>query len=247
MKKRNMKNKLFISSIIFIILICINVITNAKYIFEYSFAVANVNIDLSKPVIEVIDIENSNIGYEKYANKTHQIIIKIKVVEKNIDIALDSLDPREIEVRVDQTKQDPIIKVFETGRNNDEIYYDIWIANIQGNGNLSLIIAEGAIRDTKDMKSEKKVIDTQITVDNMAPMVIYNKHIIGENKVEVVLNTLEPIRKIEGWEEYRSSTEFRKIFTSNIAFKLQLTDYAQNSIDVEIVITEAGKLGNFII
>ena len=66
-------------------------------------------------------------------------------------------------------------------------------------------------------------------------------------RLEEISKRLEPIRKIEGWEEYRSSTEFRKIFTSNIAFKLQVTDYAQNSIDVEIVITEAGKLGNFII
>ncbi len=244
MKKRSIHIKFVFSCIIFIILISINIIASAKYVFEYSFTVANVNIDLTKPIIEVLDIQNTNEGYQEYANKTHVITLKVKVTEKNIDIAKDTLDPREIEVRVDEVKQNPQIWVNEIKRNNDEIYYDILLGNIEENGNLTVIIKDGAIINTKNMESDKKVIDTQITIDNIAPIGLFREEAIKDGKSEAVINTFEQIREIEGWEFLNYNTELRKVFTYNIAFKLKITDYAQNSADVEIVITQARNIEN---
>ena len=42
------------------------------------------NIDRTKPKIELIEIQNTNTNYPKYANKTHTISFKIKITEKNI-------------------------------------------------------------------------------------------------------------------------------------------------------------------
>ena len=57
---------------IFGIAIFMNTIVNAKYIIENKFDIANINIDRTKPIIDIIKIENSNRGYEKYANRTHK-------------------------------------------------------------------------------------------------------------------------------------------------------------------------------
>ena len=51
---------------------------------ENTIDVANMNIDRTKPKIELIEIQNTNTNYPKYANKTHTISFKIKVTEKNI-------------------------------------------------------------------------------------------------------------------------------------------------------------------
>ena len=239
MKKRNVKNKLLISSIIFIVLIEINVMTNAKYIFEYSFNVANVNIDLTKPEIEIISIENNNEGYEKYANKTHEIKIKLKVVQKNIDIGYDTIEPREIEVEVGEAQKIPIKRIVETERNNDEIYYEITLTYILGDGNLSLTIIDGAIKNSKKMKSDTKTIDTQITIDNSEPTLTYDTYMVDKDTIGVKVTTSEPVRDVEGWEKLESNTEFRKSFTGNSACKLEITDYAQNIGTFEIVIQSA--------
>ena len=58
----------------------------AKYVINNNFSIANINIDNLKPKIELISINNSNVNYEKYSNKNHNITIKIKVIEKNIFI-----------------------------------------------------------------------------------------------------------------------------------------------------------------
>lgn len=42
------------------------------------------NIDRTKPKIELIEIQNTNTNYPKYANKTHTISFKIKATEKKI-------------------------------------------------------------------------------------------------------------------------------------------------------------------
>ena len=63
---------------------------NAKYIFQNEFYIASLNIDRTKPKIELVKINNSNTGYESYANKTHTITIKVKITDKNLkDVILD--------------------------------------------------------------------------------------------------------------------------------------------------------------
>ena len=117
------------------------------------------------------------------------------------------------------------------------------LKNIKGNGNLTVIIQEGAITNNKNRKNDEKIIDTQITIDNIAPIALFREEIIENEKVEAVINTLETIRNIDGWNIF-NNTELRKIFDYNIAFKLELFDYAQNSVNVQIVITQAKNIEN---
>ena len=70
--------------LVFIVFIMIESCVNAKYIFQYELDVADLDIDRTKPVIELISISNTNKGYENYANKTHNITLKVKVIEKNM-------------------------------------------------------------------------------------------------------------------------------------------------------------------
>ena len=67
-----------------IFIISISTIIHAKYIFYNEFYIANLNIDRTKPKIELVNITNNNTGYESYANKTHTITIKVKVADKNL-------------------------------------------------------------------------------------------------------------------------------------------------------------------
>ena len=64
--------------------ISISTIIQAKYIFQNEFCVANLDIDRTKPKIELLSIQNNNVGYEGYANKTHIITIKLKITDKNL-------------------------------------------------------------------------------------------------------------------------------------------------------------------
>ena len=54
----------------------------SKYQFEYNFLVAKLKIDNSPPKIELISFNNSNSNYPNYANKTHKITAKVKIIEK---------------------------------------------------------------------------------------------------------------------------------------------------------------------
>ena len=64
------------------IFICIN--SYAKYVIENTSLVANINIDGEIPKIEFLSVSNTNEGYNKYANKTHTIIVEFRIKEKNI-------------------------------------------------------------------------------------------------------------------------------------------------------------------
>ena len=65
---------------IFLAIICININIYAKYIFDATYTIANIDIDRNPPKIELVSLENTNTGYEKYANQTHTITAKIKVI-----------------------------------------------------------------------------------------------------------------------------------------------------------------------
>ena len=69
---------------LFIVIVTIESITSAKYLIEYQNKVAIIDIDRNPPKIELLEVQNTNVGYEKYANKTHTITTKIKVTEEHI-------------------------------------------------------------------------------------------------------------------------------------------------------------------
>ena len=145
---------------IFMIIILINGNVFGKYIFEKSFVIASVNIDKTPPEIQIIKIENSNTGYEEYANKTHKI--KIQVSIKIEDIQTNNFNINNIQIllgnNIINTLQKEIVKLREE---NGNIIYQINLNQIQGNGLLNVKLNEGIIIDSSGNKSKENLINTR--------------------------------------------------------------------------------------
>lgn len=198
------------------------------------------NIDRTKPKIELIEIQNTNTNYPKYANKTHTISFKIKVTEKNIkennfvkDFFGFKLDENNINIAEDN------FSIKEIESTNEGKIYKIDIKGIIGNGKLSMQIKEGAIIDKGGLKSESQNIQTGITIDNTAPVGKFKEVKIQDGKVNGEIILSENIRKIDGWSFKDNNLKITKEFTNNISYQLPITDYAGNTSNVDINITQA--------
>lgn len=198
------------------------------------------NIDRTKPKIELIEIQNTNTNYPKYANKTHTISFKIKVTEKNIkennfvkDFFGFKLDGNNINIAEDN------FSIKEIESTNEGKIYKIDIKGIIGNGKLSMQIKEGAIIDKGGLKSESQNIQTGITIDNTAPVGKFKEVKIQDGKVNGEIILSENIRKIDGWSFKDNNLKITKEFTNNISYQLPITDYAGNTSNVDINITQA--------
>lgn len=232
-----MKIKSFLVIFLILLLISINSISNAKYIFDFEFDVADLNIDRTKPKIEYISVYNNNLGYEKYANKTHIIKVNVKVTEKNI--GQDILENDEIKLKVNDkfvNNSEIVVKLIE--KNADSYIYEITLKNLTGNGLLDIVIEKGAITDLGGLESDQLLINTGITIDNIAPETEFSEEEIEKGRVNGVIDSNEPIRTIEGWNVI-SDTKFKKEFLSNTSYIIQVVDYAQNISNLNIDITKA--------
>ncbi len=198
------------------------------------------NIDRTKPKIELIEIQNTNTNYPKYANKTHTISFKIKITEKNIgqnNIVKDFFEFKLDGKNIDIVNGNLSIKEIES--TNEGKIYKIDIKGISGNGKLSMQIKEGAIIDKGGLKSESQNIDTGITIDNIAPVGKFKETKIQDGKVNGEITLNENIRKIDGWSFKENNLKTTKEFTNNISYQLPITDYAGNTSNVDINITQA--------
>lgn len=207
---------------------------------ENTIDIANMNIDRTKPKIELIEIQNTNTNYPKYANKTHTISFKIKVIEKNIgennfvkDFFGFKLDENNININEDN------FSMKEIESTNEGKIYKIDIKGISGNGKLSMQIKEGAIIDKGGLKSESQNIDSGIIIDNIAPVGKFKEVKIQDGKVNGEITLSENIRKIDGWSFKEKNSKITKEFTNNISYQLPITDYAGNTSSVEVSITQA--------
>ena len=198
------------------------------------------NIDRTKPKIELIEIQNTNTNYPKYANKTHTISFKIKITEKNIgqnNIVKDFFEFKLDGKNIDIVNGNLCIKEIES--TNEGKIYKIDIKGISGNGKLSMQIKEGVIIDNGGLKSESQNIDTGITIDNIAPVGKFKETKIQDGKVNGEITLNENIRKIDGWSFKENNLKTTKEFTNNISYQLPITDYAGNTSNVDINITQA--------
>lgn len=152
----------------FIILYFTN--TYAKYVFQDEFCAANLNIDRTQPQIELISIQNSDSEYKNYANKTHIIVAKIKVEDKNLKEIF--LDTNHFKIKINDEFIDNVNIAF--GEVQDKVDYkvvDIQSSNLEIDGNLKLVFLEGFAVDNGDLKNEYIEIATNIVVDNSIPIV----------------------------------------------------------------------------
>ena len=186
---------------------------------ENTIDVANMNIDRTKPKIELIEIQNTNTNYPQYANKTHTISFKIKVTEKNIeknnfvkDFFGFKLDENNINISEDN------FSIKEIESINEGKIYKIDIKGISGNGKLSMQIKEGVIIDKCGLKSESQNIDSEIIIDNTAPVGKFKEVKIQDGKVNGEITLSENIRKIDGWSFKENNSKITKEFTNNISY-----------------------------
>lgn len=162
------KRKVLILAVIFFIIIGIGNIVYGKYITNNIFTIAKVNIESKPPEIELIEVTNTNTGYESYANKTHIINAKIKVTEKNIK--QNNFNKENIEILVDNNKgQVGLFEIEELERKDDYIIYNLKLNKIEGNGILEILVKEGTIIDIQGNKNEETRFDLNILIDNIFP------------------------------------------------------------------------------
>ena len=228
-----MKNKLPTIIFIIIITILINTVVNAKYVIENKFDVANLDIDRTKPVIELIKIENNNIGYENYANKTHEISITIKIKDKNLDKVFIDKEHTNIKIN-DKNIQIEGIEFTKLQDSKEEQLYKIKLKNITENGKLKIEFIEGTAIDTGKLENDNTEIDTNITIDNIAPRGTLTENKISDGKVNALIKLSEEIRKLDGWENEKNKLEIQKEFTNNISYDLPIVDYAGNKTIIKV-------------
>lgn len=165
----------------FIILYCTN--TYAKYVFQDEFCVANLDIDRTCPKIELVSIQNSDSEYKNYANKTHKIIAKIKVEDKNLKEIF--LDTSHFKIKINDKFVDNVNIDFGQVQDKGEYkVFDIQLSNLEVDGKLKLFFEEGFAVDNGGLKNENIEISTDIVVDNSIP-------VVQENDNQFVINTYD--------------------------------------------------------
>ena len=236
--KNKISIKLLIILIISIFIISLSTIIYAKYIFQNEFYIANLNIDRTTPKIELVSISNSNTDYESYANKTHTITIKVKITDKNLkDVFLDK-DHVNIKIN-DEYVNYGNIQFNKIQDITDGGIYQIKLSNLEGNGNLKIDILEGTAVDTSELKNELLRINTNITIDNIAPEGDFTEIKISDGRVNAVINLSEKIKELEGWKFSNDKLKAEKEFTNNISYELPIVDYAGNRTIINVDITQA--------
>lgn len=210
----------------------------AKYIFQEEFCIANLNIDRTRPKVEIMSIENTNVEYPRYANIEDIITMKIKITEKNIKDRF--LDKSHIKAVInDKNCENAVISCTEIEKRESEEIYRIQISKLDGNGKLKIKIIEGAVIDEGDLENQETFTDTGITIDNIKPTGEFKENKITDGRVNAIIKLSEQIRKIEGWKFSENGLKLEKEFTNNVSYELPIVDFAGNKSIINIDITKA--------
>ena len=237
-----MKKNFFIICIFFIFLFLIPFYYHfsfSKYVFTESFTATKIQIQ-KKPLIEVIGLSNTNSDYEKYANSTHLISLRVKITEKNVSI--NQFDRNHIQVFVDHIQIYPSIQIYLVSNDNGEMIYDMIFSKLTGNGNLFIVFPEGIIVDSFGLKNDFQKFDTGICIDNISPTSNCEEISIENNQSQYVVHSNENLRPINGWDFYYNSSSLAKIFSSPISYPIVITDYAGNTSQVHINVQNATNM-----
>ena len=124
------------------------------------------NILAKKWSVLLEKVENSNIDYPLYANKTHEIMVWLKNEEgKYLE---NTLDEKKIQIQVgDQMISNVKIEIFEEKEDSIKIK----ISNIEGDGKLSIWIPQGSMFNQEGEKNAETFLQTDILIDNTKPKV----------------------------------------------------------------------------
>lgn len=213
----------------------------AKYVIEDTVTVAKLDIDRCKPNIELIDISSSNTNYPTYANQTHLITGHIKIMEKNVVRNIFSLN--KIQILVGNTTIMPEFKsFFLVSENSNEKIYEFSFTNTTLDGSLAILIPSGIVEDKSGSLNEQKCFSTGIFIDNTPPIATFTEIPSSNGKTKGQITSHETIRPISGWTLSTNSTSLSKEFSNPISYFLPITDFAENSSDIFIMIENASHI-----
>ena len=226
---------------IFLFLIMINNSIYAKYMIEYENKVADIKVDTINPQIQLAEITNPNKKSKKYANKNHNLIIKIRVIEKNIRDNNFNTDNIKILVEGNEIRTGNF-SIEKFSQNTERILYSLKISGVLEEGKLQVKIKEGTIIDISGNKNSEVIINTNIQIDNTPPYVLFKQQEMNNGKVNAILETDEKIIGVNGWNLSENCMELSKEFANNVTYPFKITDYAENKSNVDINITKATNI-----
>lgn len=216
----------------------ISTIVSAKYVIDDEFCAVNLDIDRTKPKIEILSINNTNTGFEEYANKTHTITIQVKIIEKNLKDVF--LDKEHIKIKLDNSYIDSeTLEISKIENTQNQEIYQIKLKNIDGNGKLKIELLEGTAVDKGNLKNETVEVDTKIIIDNIGPEGTITETKGDDGKANIKISFSEQIRDIDGWKFTDDKLTAQKEFTNNISYELPIVDYAGNKSIINVEITQA--------
>lgn len=193
------------------------------------------NIDKEPPIAEIIEIKNTNTGYEKYANKTHEIIVKIKISDENKII--DNL--QDFKILVGDKENNCTKEINKIQEEENYIIYELKLKNIEENGQLVIKILENSFEDIVGNKMSEKTLDIGIKIDNISPVIEYNQNKLEDGKILAQIIGNEEIRQISGWELDKTQKINSKKFISDIKYQKEVKDLAGNVANVEIDVKDS--------
>lgn len=137
---------------------------------QNEFNIANVSIDRTRPKIELISIQNSDENFKNYANKTHVVVAKIKVIDKNLESV--NLDENHFKIKAgDKFINDVSFECGQVQELEDGKVVEIQLSNLNVDGTLKLVFAEGFAEDDGKLNNVNTEINTDVVVDNSIPFV----------------------------------------------------------------------------
>lgn len=205
-------------------------------------SIANIvvnNIDRKPPIAELLEVRNTNKGYERYANNAHEMTLKIKIYDENEIV--NNLKDFEILVNTKEAVCTKEIEIIEKERNY--IIYQIQLTNILENGKLEVVIPENSFQDIAGNVMKEVRFDTNILIDNIAPILKYTPQKLENGMILAQILSNEPIRKIDGWAFDKEQKNISKNFISDINYMRELEDFAGNKTITEIKIENSTYLG----
>lgn len=210
--------------ILFVIMVSIQHKSFAKYIFNFEKEAISIDIDNTPPNIEIVNIVNTNKEYSQYANRNHEIIIQLKVQDKNE--LINQL--KEFIILVGDKEADCNKEVYIKEQDMNYIIYEIKINKLTENGELKIKVPKESFKDIQDNKTEEQIIKTGIEIDNIAPIVEYKQKVLNNGKILAQIISNEKIRDIPGWENDKSKQICSKEFISDIKYHKSVVDFAGN-------------------
>lgn len=234
--------KFLISFAILMSAISLHTQVQAKYMYNEIQTAINFNVEKYEPVVsfQLKNIENTNTGYEKYANSSHEINVYYEVrTESKI---MNHIMEEDIIVKLDgkPIEDFTIVSILSYPDETNYIYpYRIQINNIQGNGKLSFEIVDKAIRTYNNLFSTPVEFETEINIDNIAPEIEIKEEKLENNKSNIIAISNEFIREKEGWEISSDKLSIFKNFPSNVSYIMDVIDYAGNIKKTEINVSNA--------